>query len=33
MNEISIIPITGLPEIKKGDQLASMTLESIELRH
>ena len=30
MNEISIIPITGLPEIKKGDQLASMTLGAID---
>ena len=30
MNEISIIPITGLPEIKKGDQLVSMTLRAID---
>ena len=30
MNEISIIPITGLPEIKKGDQLVSMTLGAID---
>lgn len=30
MNEISIIPITGIPEISKGDDLASLTLNSLE---
>ena len=29
MNEISIIPIKGLPEVKKGDDLASMTFDLI----
>ena len=29
MNEISIIPIKGLPEVKKGDDLATMTLDII----
>ena len=29
MNEISIIPVKGLPEVKKGDDLASMTFDLI----
>ena len=29
MNEILIIPIKGLPEVKKGDDLASMTFDQI----
>ena len=29
MNEISIIPIKGLPEVKKGDDLATMTFDII----
>ena len=29
MNEISIIPVKGLPEVKKGDDLASMTFSLI----
>mgnify|MGYP001205738911 CR=1 FL=1 len=29
MNEISIIPVKGLPEVKKGDDLASMAFDLI----
>ena len=29
MNEISIIPVKGLPQVKKGDDLASMTFDLI----